>query len=88
MSPPLFDFRVQRLGDGRHLLQFAVGDSSTDIVVTDVALFTEGVKASNKRGVFSESQGERLDDTVMVTLPRRAIAGRSKGGRGACRAAL
>lgn len=89
VSPnPLFDFGVQRLSDGRHLLQFAVGNSATDIVVTYVALFAEGIKGSNKRGVFSQSQRERLDYTVMVAVPRGAIAGCGKGGRGGLQSSI
>lgn len=58
-----------------HLRRILVGHCAGTFVSGDVAFLSEGVEGPQKLRVRTNCFAQRLDDSVMMLVPRRSIAG-------------
>ncbi|HOI45370.1 MAG TPA: hypothetical protein PLX50_07150 [Candidatus Aminicenantes bacterium] len=62
----------------KHLLRFLVGRDPGPFVPAEVSLFPELIELGDQRRRRGDCMNERLDDPIVMRVPRDAIAGRGK----------
>jgi hypothetical protein len=70
---PLLNILLQSSSNPYHFFYLAMGDSTAGVVTAYVSFLAERVERANKPRIFSHGQFQRLNNPIVMTVPRIQI---------------